>query len=300
MHLTRTPELTAEVDALAERHGGRVGLPAVLGDLDQRLRRTWAPCLTRHRAWTWDRTDRHDPRWWPQGIALQPGGDVVATTWYAKDGGSRVSFLDLDRRRYRHVQLVVPTDSGHHPLRIHAGGLGWHGSRLYVAATRAGLWVCDTGDVVRDRDGGYLLPVRYRLSPEPVGGEEPLRFSFLTVDDAGDQPHLVVGEYGGRRQSRRLAEIPLDGGPATVTRHDVVRAQGVARVDGRLYLTNSHGPRALGSIWAGEPDGMREHRRALPMGPEDLAYDARHDRLWTVTEHPGRRWVVSMQRSAFE
>jgi hypothetical protein len=299
VHLARTAELTTEVDALVERHGGRVGLAAVLGDLDRRLWRTWAPCLTRHRAWTWDREDRRDPEWWPQGVSVAPGGRHVAVSWYAKQGGVRISFLSPTERRYQHVTLVVPTASGHEPLRVHAGGLGWHGSRLYVAATRAGLWVCDTDDVVRHADGEHLLPVRFRLAPVADDGD-PLRFSFVSVDDATDPPSLVVGEYGNSRQTRRLAEIPIDGGDATVIRHDVIRAQGVARVGGRLYLTSSHGPWALGSVWSGEPAGFHERRRAIPMGPEDLAYDAAADRLWTVTEHPRRRWVVSMRRSSFD
>lgn len=298
MHLTRTPDLAAEVDALVARHGGRVGLTGV--PLDRRLRRTLAPCLSRHRAWTWDRADRADREWWPQGIALSPDRGLVATTWYAKGGGSRLSLVDLRRRRYQHVTLVLPTADGHEPLRIHAGGLGWHGSQLYVAATRAGLWVCDAGDVVRGADGDHLLPVRFRLSPEVDEGDEPLRFSFLTVDDSTDPPNLVVGEYGGRRQTRRIAEMPIDGGAVTVSDHDVVRAQGVARVRGRLYVSSSHGPWGLGSLWSGEPGDLRERRSALPMGPEDLAYDERTDRLWNVTEHPRRRWIVSVRRGSFD
>jgi hypothetical protein len=159
--------------------------------------------------------------------------------------------------------------------------------------------VCDTGDVVV-ADGEYLLPVRFQLSPAADAGEDPLRFSFVSIDDATEPPNLVVGEYGNSRQTRRLAEIPVDGGDCAVTHHDVVRAQGVARVRDRLYLTASHGPWALGSVWAGEPGSLREHRRALPMGPEDLAYDAATDRLWTVTEHPRRRWVVSARRASFD
>jgi hypothetical protein len=298
MHLTRTPDLTAEVDALTARHGGRVGLDAVV--LDRRLRRTLAPCLSFHRAWTWDRADRHDLEWWPQGIAVTPGRDRVATTWYAKSGGARLSLLDLRRRRYQHVTLVVPTADGHKPLRVHAGGLAWHGSRLYVAATHAGLWVCDAEDVVRTPDGEYLLPVRCQLSPVSDEQDEPLRFSFVTIDDVTDPPSLVVGEYGGRRQTRRMAEMPIDGGPATVVAHDVLRAQGVARIDGRLYISSSNGRRGLGSIWSGAPGDLREHRRALPVGPEDLAYDVRTERLWTVTEHPRRRWIVSLRRRSFD
>ncbi|MFC7492907.1 MULTISPECIES: hypothetical protein [unclassified Nocardioides] len=299
MHLERTPDLTAEVDAFVARHGGRAGLHAVLGDLDRRLRRTWAPCLTLNRAWAWERADRRDPEWWPQGIAHQPDGPHVATTWYAKGGGVRVSVLDPRRRRYRHVTVVVPTTTGHEPLKAHAGGIAWHGSRLYVAATRAGLWVCETGDVVRS-GGDYLLPVRHQLTPRTDEGDEPVRFSFVTVDDATEPPSLVVGEYGNRRQTRRIAEMPIDGGPATVVAHDVLRAQGVARVRGRVYLSSSNGPWGLGSIWSGAPGDLRQHRRALPMGPEDLSYDGRTGRLWTVTEHPRRRWVVSMRLSRFD
>jgi hypothetical protein len=297
MHLSRSSELAAEVDALAARHGGRVGLDAVV--LDRRLRRTLVPCLSPHRAWTWERADRRDPEWWPQGIAVAPYDGMVATTWYAKSGGARLSLLDLRRRRYQHVTLVVPTAGGHEPLRIHAGGLAWHDGRIYVAATKAGLWVCDPDDAVRTSDGEHLLPVRHRLVPEDQD-DEPLRFSFVTLDDATDPPCLVVGEYGSRKQTRRLAEMPVDGGPVTVVPHDVARAQGVVRVRGRVCVSSSHGPWGLGSIWSGELGGLREHRRALPMGPEDLAYDARTDRLWTVTEHPWRRWVVSIRLSRFD
>lgn len=293
VHLTRTAELTAEIDALAARHGGRVGLGAVFDDLDRRLRRSWAPCLTPHRAWTWDRTDRRDPHWWPQGISVAPGGRRVAVSWYAKGGGVRVSFLDLDRRRYRHVELVVPTAAGFTPLRAHAGGIAWHDGRLYVAGTKAGLWVCDTADVVRG-PAGYRLPVRHRLAPS-----ESFRFSFVGLDASSSPPRLVLGEYGNRSATRRLAHVAVDGGSMEVVEGGVVRAQGAVHVDGQWYLTASHGPRMPGSLWSGPAGALREHRYAVPMGPEDLAHEAETDRLWTVTEHPHRRWVVRLRRGRF-
>ena len=51
MHLVRTEENVDEIDALAELLGGRAGLPALLGDLNRRARRTprrpGGPCTAR-------------------------------------------------------------------------------------------------------------------------------------------------------------------------------------------------------------------------------------------------------------
>ena len=290
MDLTPTTELAAEIDALAARYGGRVGLDTVLGGLDRRLRRTLAPCRTPHRAWTWDRADNADRRWWPQGISVAADGRRVVTTWYATDGGCRLSFVDLAARRYGHVEVVEPTAGGHEPLKIHAGGVAWHGSRLYVAATGKGLWVCDTDDVVRGPEG-HLLPVHHRLAPS-----EPFRVSF--VAHAGDG--LVIGEYDNTGRTRRLGAVAHDGGPVEVHDGGVQRAQGAVLVGDRWYVTASQGPWRPGSVWSGPSGALREHRWALPMGPEDLAYDGATDRLWTVTEHPHRRWLVAVRRRRFD
>ena len=283
MQLTSTDDVSPAVDALAARHGGRVGLRGVLVDLDRRLHRAHAPCLSRHRAWTWERADRGDRDWWPQGVSAAPGGRYVLVSWYRTGGGSRVSVVDLLRRRYRHVGLVLPTPEAHEPLRVHAGGLAWDGADLYVAATRAGLWHARLDDLVRTSKG-YLLPVRRRLAPD-----EPFRFSFVGQTDVG----LVAGEYGRADQTRRLARLD-PAGPCEVTDLGVVRAQGVAVAGGTYYVTASHGPWKPGSLWSGRPGAMTEHRYAVPMGPEDLAHDPTTGRLWTVTEHPHRRWLVAL------
>jgi hypothetical protein len=312
VHLTRTEDNAAGIDALAARYGGRVGLDAVLARLDQRLGRTWAPGLAVHRAWTWEAADRRDPEWWPQGVSTSEAADVpgrlLAVSWYAKQGGSRLSFLDLDARRYRHVLLVAPTADGWSPLRVHAGGIAWHGPYLHVAATGHGFWTCHVEDVL-ETPRGHVLPVRFGYRAAADAGVDRLRYSFLSVDAAARPARLVVGEYGSTRQTRRLAHYDLD--PESLllaTDADglarpelieggVVRAQGVVVAGGRHYLTASHGPWRPGSLWSGAPGAWREHRHAVPMGPEDLAHETSRDLLWTVTEHPRRRWVVAVRRA---
>ena len=50
----------------------------------------------------------------------------------------------------------------------------------------------------------------------------------------------------------------------------------------------------------GEPGAFRHHKWAAPMGPEDISWDHDSDLLWSVTEHPRRRWVYAMRRSWFD
>ena len=387
VHLRRTDENVAEIDALATLVGGRAGLGAVLDDLDRRGRRGWAPGLKSRRAFTWDRADRRTTQWWPQGIStsadasdteLVHGRRLVVTTWYAKDlgdgnHGSRLSFVDLATRRYRHVLLVVPRivdgDVRVEPLEIHAGGLAWHGPWLHVAATAAGLFVFHVDDIVRvpeqapesvrvepleSHAGGlawhgpwlhvaatatglfvfhvddivrvpeqapesvrvageeyrYLLPVRFAYEARTDDGHERLRYSFVSLDRASSPPQLLAGEYGRGRQTRRLAHFALDpdsrfvapGGdgacrPQQLHDEGIGQAQGVVQVDGRYYVTTSHGPWKPGSVHVGVPGAWRSHRWAVPMGPEDLAYWPSRDELWSLSEHPRRRWVFSVRRS---
>ena len=76
--------------------------------------------------------------------------------------------------------------------------------------------------------------------------------------------------------------------------------QGVVIASGRYHVTVSHGPWWPGTMYAGQPGSMRGRRWALPMGPEDLTYWPSTDRIWSVTEHPRRRWIVSMDRAWFD
>ena len=353
MHLVRTDENVDEIDALAERLGGRVGLPALLADLDRRARRTLAPGRAVHRALTWDAADRRDPRWWPQGISTSAdasdtedveGRRMLVVSWYAKDlpgepgsqQGSRITFLDLETRRYRHVLLVVPGAQRRRPgpgaaararrrarlvrpLPAHRR----HRPRRHHLPVDDLLRVPDDalGDVGRlgledDRVSSfgyrYVLPVRFAYRAVTDDGLERLRYSFLSLDRSASTPQLVVGEYGNSCQTRRLARFPLDpetlflaegedgvSRPVVLDDGGVVRTQGAAIARGRWYLTRSTGPWVPGSVYVGEPGAFRRYRWATPMGPEDIAWWPSTDLLWSVTEHPRRRWVYAMKRSWF-
>jgi len=274
-----------------------LGLDRLLASLDRRARRTLAPGRAVRRALTWDAADRRDPTWWPQGITWS--GDVLAISWYSTAGlGVRISFLDLATRRYRHVRLVT---AGGEPVSVHAGGLVWHGPWLYVAATRRGLLACHLDDLALHADLGPVLPVRATYRAVTPSGVERLRYSFCSFDRSG--PALVVGEYGNASQTRRLMRYPLplaESSYAEPVGDAVPRTQGAVAVDGRHYLTRSRGPWVPGSVYAGPPGQLREHRWAVPMGPEDLAWRPDGDLLWSVTEHPRRRWIVGLPRHYFD
>jgi len=337
VHLARTEENAAEIDALAHLCGGRVGLTAVLEDLNRRGRRTWAPGRATRRAFTWDAADRRTTQWWPQGITTSAdadpsgkvdGRELVMTSWYAKSDpeghqGSRVSLVDLATHRYRHVLLVVPSLDGAGqvrlaPLKVHAGGIVWSGPHLHVAATARGLVTCRVDDVVRIPDDApletfgyrYVLPIRFGYEGVTEDGHERLRYSFVSLDRQTSPPHLLAGEYALGERTRRLARYALDAhglletdeqGTARPLGLDqgVRQTQGAVWAHGRYHLTVSHGPWVPGSVVVGRPGAYVRHRWATPMGPEDVSYWPATDQLWSLSEHPRRRWVFALDRSRF-
>jgi hypothetical protein len=252
--------------------------------------------------------------------------------------GSRVTFIDLGSLTYRHVLLVAPglSEDGTlqlQPINIHAGGIVWAGPWLHIAATGRGFVTARVDDIMRvagdeerpDEIGfdgtrvasfrhRYVLPVRFNYRAHADEGHERLRYSFLSLDRQSSPPSLVAGEYALRNDAtRRLARFELD--PATwqlsagddgfsrplmLDEGGVRQMQGVVIARGRYYVTASQGPWWPGRVWSGQPGDMRMRRWALPMGPEDLTYWPSTDRLWSVTEHPRRRWVVAMDRSWFD
>ena len=268
------------------------------------------------------------------------GRPLLVTTSYARElrgtsHGCRVTFVDLESLRYEHVLLVEPgTDADGaptlEPVHLHAGGIVWHGPWLHLAATARGLVSCRVDDIlavadpdVADRLGvadgrvtayghRFVLPVRRRLRGGADHGHERFRYSFLALDRSEETPALVSGEYARGDRTRRLVRYDLD--PATAlprldedgSARPVALAEGVGRMQGVVVRKGQHlvsvsnGPWLPGTIHAGRPGALRPRRLAVPMGPEDLTYWPSTDRVWSVTEHPRRRWFVAMRRGWFD
>lgn len=348
VHLRRSDERVAEVDALATAQtrdgGGRVGLDGVLADLNRRASAVRVPASAARWGFRWDDEDTHSLRWWPQGITTSADHDhsetydgrrVVLTSWYSKDlagvhKGSRISVVDLDAMRYRHVLLVdVVTDEDGRvdvrPLKVHAGGIVWHGDHLHVAGTARGISTFRLEDLVRvgelgDRDrlgigGGsfgyrYLLPVRFTYDAFADEGHELMRYSFLSLDRSTHAHRLLAGEYGRHGRTTRLVDFAMDPATGLLRTSEEGRArplsvpmpglegmQGATVVGDRWYVTTSAGRYLRGSLYVGRPGAFRRRARVLPVGPEDIAYWPSRDELWSLSEYPGRRYVFAMDRA---
>lgn len=239
------------------------------------------------RAWSWDWHDQWTRDWWPQGITW--AGKRLLVSWYAKAGGSRVSVLDLEARRYAHVTLLTPAGE---PMKIHAGGLAWVDGWLYVAATGKGFWTLHESDLdptagraARSASGERRRdPVTWKATalhrPKAPDDGPPLRWSFLDATKAhggGDSrwlsseerqrrasvettTHLYAGEYGRGKKTTRLWRLPVaDGhpaGPVELLATGPKGMQGVSATNNALVVSTSHGPWTRGSLHrlsGGEP-----------------------------------------------
>jgi hypothetical protein len=250
VHLVRTAERVEEIDLLAERLGGRVGLSGVLEDLNRTARPTRVPGRAVAYGFRLDEQDSLTRRWWPQGITTSADADaaevvegrrLVVTSAYSKHvddvaKGARLSFVDVSDRtavRYRHVLLVEPYAGrggrvSMRPVDLHAGGIVWHGDHLHVAGTRRGIATFRVADLLRVPAGGdpsrlgveddgvhafgyrYVLPARFGYEAMTADGLEQLRYSFLSLVRGGSGHELVAGEYGRGAMTTRLVRYEID------------------------------------------------------------------------------------------
>lgn len=316
----------------------RAGLRGLLADLNRTATRVEVPAEAAVDGFTWEPKDRSTRRWWPQGITTSAdaygadpsggmfeGHSVIVTSWYARGIigrlwlGSRLTVLDAGGdgdAPYRHVLLVEPRRRFGllrlKTVRVHAGGIVWYGKHLFVAGGPRGIRVFRLDDLVRVRNPlrargyRYVLPQTSAYAPGVDEGKS-MTYSFMSLDRAGEEDHLVVGEYGRRGGSHRLMRYAIDRDtellkgddrgfafPTELHDQQVERMQGAALAHGTWFLTSSMGEGNPGDLWVGKPGEYRRHRGVLPTGPEDITYLPQRHQLWTLTEWPDRRWVYAI------
>jgi len=348
LHLLRTDDRLAEVDAFTDLLGGPVGLAGVLGDLNRAATRVRVPAPAAEWGMRWDHDDMVSKRWWPQGITTSADASadgliddraVLITSSYSHDidglhKGARLSVFDLSDPtaiRYRHVLLVEPFLRGDgsvdvRPVKLHAGGIVWHGDHVHVAGTARGFSSFRLDDIVSvaANDGTrigirgdrvdvfgyrYVVPVRFTYDARAARGLTRMRYSFASLDRSSTPHALVAGEYGRDGQTSRLVRYEVDPvtsllradedgtcHPAELLDDGVPGMQGAAVVDGTWFVTTSRGRFRLGSVWVGRPGRLVERRHQLPVGPEDITYWPQRDQLWSLSEYPHARFVFAMPR----
>ena len=247
----------------------------------------------------------------------------------APNKGARVSiydFTDLSDVSYRLALLVEPITAADGSatfknVPVHAGGIAWYGPYLYVADTTQGLRVFDTTRILRVQTGNkdaigltagefhahgyrYVIPQvsRYRLCASSCCA----RFSFVSLDRSTSPHSLVTGEYSAPSPNGRLHRWPLHeessrllmaAGRVDATQvlfTGVENVQGGLTRNGEVYVSASGDHLGL---WTGAP-GETLTKRGWPNGPEDLYYAPDTGRLWSLTEHPGERFVFAVGADA--
>lgn len=328
---------------LSDRFFGRfrrVGLRGVLADLNRVGTHVDVPGEAPIAGMAWQQDDQNTKRWFPQGITTSAdaygadptggmfeGRSVVMASWYCHGWlgglllGSRISVIDWrddEPPRYRHILLVEPRRFLRffhrlRPVRVHAGGIVWYGKHLFVAGSSAGIRVFRLDDIVRVRNRFRTKGYRYALAQfsffaaEHDSDDRAMTYSFMSLDRAGEEDHLVAGEYGRKGGSHRLIRYPIDRAtellrtddlgramPSGLHDRQVARMQGAVIAGGTWAITSSNGEDNPGDLWVGTPGEFVRHRGVLPTGPEDITYLPQRHQLWSLTEWPGRRWVYAM------
>jgi hypothetical protein len=269
-----------------------------------------------------------ESKWVPQGITstsdahddgVYDGKEGWIGGWHNSDGkGVRVTFVNRDTKKYRHVLLVQPC-KGHdckphdfENVENHAGGLVWYGDTLWVVDTHYGLrvfdmtniWQVEDGHGVGKKDDGkgysaagykYVIP---RIRSYKWDSPFKFQFSFVSLDRTVKPDTLLVGEWHTEGKGTRLVQWELDYKSRKLkTTHGKAKAtwgyhveidsmQGAVRAHGKIYISRTHGHHN-GDMFGWVP-GSEAHlnKGFFPAGPEDLSYDRKRDKIYTVTELP--------------
>lgn len=253
--------------------------------------------------------------------------------------GARVSLIDLQAPlpdSYVHVLLVEPSvEGGFARVPVHAGGIAWYGHYLYVADTNNGLRIFDMRRIysvdridartIGTQPDGAFTAYGYKYVLAQVGRVAnvgaALRYSYVSLDRTGSTDSLVVGEYaedadgdGVPDTPSRVVRFPLDestglpwaSGDGTSYASEAYdtglsRIQGVLTRGDKFWFSISNGrlPGLL-ATWRRGTGTLTTH--PWVSGAEDLTYWAdpvAADRIWTMSEFPGLRTVVSVPQGAW-
>lgn len=183
-------------------------------------------------SWRYDTTQAQDD-------ANNPPTTVNGVQTYTNKG-VRISFVDYNTAsapKYRHVLLVEPvrTASGaasYKPIAIHAGGVMWYGTMLYVVDTYKGLRVFDLESMLESdpTDGtscglgpdgttysafgySYVLPQTHAYDNTGTY----LRYTTLGLDRSTTPDSLVVSEYSLSGQVDYSSTSFIGTGPGSTT-----------------------------------------------------------------------------------
>lgn len=241
--------------------------------------------------WCLQSDDNASANWWPQGVTSDSdasdsedweGHHGLMVSWYHKgDKGARITLLDTQTKKYRHLLLVVPDGEGSYaPLSLHAGGIVWYGDQLYVADSYEGVRVFDLNtiwDLTEDPNGDvtdsdkigkvgdtyyghgyrYMVPQSGRWQSPEVADKRcstsgPIHNSWMSLDRAASPHRLVIGEFCSRTEDStpgRVTAWDMDGLKIDADADGVATADNVARlpaVNGAAHGANAQGGATTG------------------------------------------------------
>ena len=291
-------------------------------------------------AFRWNAEDDASETWIPQGITGTADADVtglvggkraVLVSFYEDAGlqkGVRIAITDVTNPaapRYRFALLVEPSGTVVAPtfaqVDIHAGGIVWYGTKLYVAQTGTGFRVFDMSrilEVAVDTDtmgctNGVCRAGLYKYVIPQIGVFADTTtcghiFSWVSLDRSSSPPSLVSGEYCSTAActsplAGKVFRWPLDastgllrGGmgvtwPTSVAFMSHRQVQGGAYRGGVGFFSSSApagGGGALYRVVVG-----RSATSVWGDAPEDLMVDEARSLLWSLSEAPGSRTVFA-------
>ncbi|KAG6842940.1 hypothetical protein H0H87_009093, partial [Tephrocybe sp. NHM501043] len=272
-------------------------------------------------------------------VGLYESKKVILIDWYNSGDtglGVRLSFIDRTASgaaSYRNALLVEPyTDSSGNAnfkaVNVHGGGIAWYGHLLYVVDTNNGIRVFDLDHIYQVTAGegigrqsatdyqaySYAYAVPQTFFYQAATLSSPMRWSFIALDRTTTPDSIVVGEYAADDTvpASRLVRFSIDyttreltatSNVATATwayEVDILRMQGAVSINGTFYISRSNGASTNGDLITWVPGNtVTIHSGALYIGCEDLSYNRDANELWTLSEHPGKRFFYAVKADAY-